>query len=171
MNKRGFQITLDFVIDLIIGVLCALIIIYLGTLLYSMFFSGKEKDMAMQTLISLEEKTKELGGSSPRIALEVPRGWYLVSFEKGVNSDKKDILPQMFCADSNCACVCKPTKLLGIIQTSVDCRKIAACRIFIQPFKQNGKDVYIKIENTMVEIADYGGFFNLNIIKDENAKK
>lgn len=167
MNKRGFALNLEFLLDLLLGILLGLVLLYLITLIYGIFFSGKEKAEAIQTLNSIQENVKSLGLEQPvKLPLVVPIGQYLVSFEKGVNSEKKEILPRTFCSDANCLCVCKPVKLFGFIETSIDCRKNAECKVFIQPFKETGKDFYIKIpQKNLIEITNYKtgdyGFFNV----------
>ena len=165
-GKRGMTL-LEFVIDLVIGILCALIILYLITLVYGIFFSGKEKEEAIQTLSAIEERTSKLslGETDKEVPLKVPAGDYLLSFENGVNSGKKDILPQTFCADANCLCVCKSKKIFGFIKVSVDCQKLE-CKIFNNPnpFKENGNDLDIKIpQEKLIQITNSGTFFNVEI--------
>lgn len=165
--KGGFTLNLEFLLDLLLGILLGLVLLYLITLIYGIFFSGKEKAEAIQTLNSIEENVKSLGlEQTAKLPLVVPTGQYLLSFEWGVNSEKKEILPQTFCADANCLCVCKSVKRFGFIETSIDCRKNAECRVFSRPFKENGKDLYIKIpQKNLIEITNYKtgdyGFFNV----------
>ena len=159
-SKRGTTL-LEFVIDLVIGILCALIIIYLVTLIYAIFFEGKDKGLALETLSSVEKTAQSLNIDESRVMLLKVPEWYLVSFEKGVGL-KKEILPPPSCADANCLCLCKPIKMLGVIDTSADCRKNAECKIFVRPFKEGGKDLYFKlpqeIKVTSIQTGDYGFF-------------
>lgn len=155
MNRKRGMTLLEFVTDLIIGLICALILIYLLSLVYGIFFGGKEKAEALQTVNSIDDKTKTLATEEPKpLSLQIPRGWYLVSFENGMNSEKKGIAPQTICANANCVCVCKPKKVLFVFDNSADCQKSAVCKIFIRPFKESGKDLYIKIPR-QIEITSY----------------
>ncbi len=154
-HKGGFTFNLEFLLDLLLGIILGLVILYFIVIIYGFFYSGKEKEMAGQTLASIEQEINklEIDGNPGKLLLEVPRGWYLVSFEKGGNSNKKEILPQTSCADESCLCICKPEKIIGLIDKSADCRKNAECRVF-KPFKENGKDLYIKIpQKNPIEIT------------------
>lgn len=164
-EKRGLTL-LEFVIDLIIGIICALLLFYVFSIMYGIFFGGKDKALAQDTLANIGNSISGIEKEGEEIILKVPRGWFLLSFEKGENSEKENVLPQTFCADGNCLCICKPTKIIGLIQTSVDCRKDAACSKFSLPFKENGKDLYIKIpvkDNIKIKPANLSDYYFLDV--------
>ncbi|MFH0831936.1 MAG: hypothetical protein V1886_03695 [archaeon] len=130
-GKRGL---LKFVIGLIVGILCIIPLLYLGSSLSSIFFSTqKEVLQAQGTLEELYNTVDMLGigESTPSpVLVYAPAGWWILSFDKYSNPvvglRDTEVKRKAECTDKVCLCLCRD---------SADCTKNSACREFPKPLK------------------------------------
>src|SRR3989338_8074215 len=121
---------LKFVINLIIGILCAIPLLYLMSVITSILLSSELAQQKLQAEglldnIYAKASTTALGKETADIMLTAPRGWKLVSSGKE-RENKLEV--QNKCKEGECLCVCNA----GLIKT--DCIKNVICRASEKPF-------------------------------------
>lgn len=130
-GKRGL---LKFVIGLIVGILCIIPLLYLGSSLSSIFFSTQQEVLQAQGTLEEVYNTADMlpVGESVQNPLLVyaPAGWWILSFDKYSNPQvgiyNKEVTRKAECNGKICLCICK---------NSADCTKNSACREFPKPLK------------------------------------
>lgn len=152
MNKRGLSLSLNFVIELIIAVICVLILYMLAFALWSIVFPNQnELNQAKGQLNTLYQEISNIPFESKiDFVLVAPGGWHLVSFGK----EPSPIKVQELCKNENCLCICRK----GLI--TIDCAKKAVCRVIDKPFLENGEYVNIEIMSK-IEITNKGESYDI----------
>ena len=156
-DKRGL---VKFVVNLIIGLICFVILFYLFAALLSVVFPfyTEQKLQAKGMIESIYEGVNALPvDGSKDILVYAPQGWHLMGFDKS----KKDYnikLPPA-CNNRNCLCICQ----WGV--TTRDCLKNAFCKDFEKPFFWEGKDLDIRIVKTNLKFTNKELFFDVREIK------
>jgi|GEM_PF-6040124 hypothetical protein len=157
-DKEGL---LRFVINLIIGTICFVILFYLLSSLLSVIFPfySQQRMQAQGTIDDIYEKTSLLATEANKeILLYAPQGWHLMGFSKEKRGENKIALPPA-CNEQNCLCICQ----WGL--TTKDCMKNAACKAFEKPFFKEGKDIDMRIAKTVIKVTGKSEFFDVEEIK------
>ncbi|MFH1248817.1 MAG: hypothetical protein V1660_01560 [archaeon] len=158
-DKRGDL--LKFVINLLIGIFCVIILLYLFSGLLSILFPGKaqQKLQAQGTIDEIYSKVDNLEiGKSAEVMIYSPEGFYLMGFAtKGGLTDYPLKLPPA-CINSDCLCVCQ----WAVRDSKRDCIKNAACKSFDLPFFDNERgDLDIRIIKETLIITKGEKFFTV----------
>jgi hypothetical protein len=129
INKRADTL-LKFVIDLLIGAICVVILFFLFSSIMNIFFHSEEKEKAQETLNRLAQSliiTEE--DSSTNFLFTVPKSWWFVSISKSITPNEPKIVSyDKKCITSDCICICRK----GLV--GLDCNKNAVCLIVSRPF-------------------------------------
>lgn len=162
-DKKGLDLQLDkVVIGLIIGILCAIPLFYLGSSLMSIFFSNQQEILQAQgtlgSLYDLVEPSPVGDSINPPFLLLAPTGWWLIGFDKEtktyVGMFNREAKPSKECEGKICACICK---------NSADCTKNSACKEFSKPLFASHDNIAIQIKKygTQINITNKNRFYEV----------
>lgn len=162
-NKRGL---VKFIIGLIIGIICVIPLLYLGSTLMSLFFSNQQE--ILQAKGTLEEIYNSITllaiGESISTPLLVysPAGWWLLGFDKESKTHvgllDKEVKPKKECEKKICLCIC---------QNSADCEKKSACREMDKQFTISNENLEVKINIIKLNITNREKFYEVEIVKND----
>jgi hypothetical protein len=154
MNKRGMELMLKNIIEIIIAVLVILLVIYAGIVLFKTYFGNQEEMQAKGALDSIVitlAKTNETGMSN-KLLLENPAGWRIVAFNASNNKNGDFDKPSGFFG-KNTVCICKKFRLF-----EKACRQ-DICRQVSMPLMQTGNQASIEIEIKEVYFMNMKDYF------------
>ncbi len=165
-DKRGLEISLNFIIGVIIGILCVIPLLYLGSTLMDIFFSSPQEVLQAQgTLDLLQNSIEPLyidESTSQPLLIYAPAGWWLLGFDKEsktyVGMFDKEVEPSKECEKKICACICKD---------AADCTKNSVCKEIEKPLITNHKNIAMQIQKygTQLKITNKEKAYGVEIVK------
>lgn len=157
MNKKGLELMLKNIIEIILAVLVVLLIIYAGIVLFNTYFGNQEEMQAKGTLdriVIALDKTNETG-SSGNLLLESPAGWSVVSFNASNNKNGDFEKPSSFFG-KNTVCVCKGFRFLKKACLPEICRKVS------MPLMQGEKQASVEIAIKEIYFKNMKDYFEVS---------
>ena len=162
-DKRGL---VKFIIGLIIGILCVIPLLYLGSTLMSLFFSNQQEVLQAQgTLEEIYNLITPLAiGESTLTPLLVysPAGWWLLGFDKESRTHvgllDKEVKPKKECENKVCLCIC---------QNAANCEKKSACKEMDKKFLIDNANLAVKINIINLNITNREKFYEVEIVKND----
>jgi len=152
MSKRGMTL-LQFIVNLVIGIVCLIIIFTLFSAILNIFFFANEKQKAEATISRLAQYLQTTDeGQSINFLFYVPKGWWFVSISDGKYSAilNRALKPERIdakckVAKSNCICICRDG--FGF-WNGLDCLsgRNAYCEVTSRPFIKDGDLFAFKIQ-------------------------
>lgn len=154
-DKRGFEITAENVIGIVLALLVIFIIAPKAFGFANAFLFGKS-DKLNQATSQIEDLILELDGlknSEMTYPLYIPYDWFLIKFDKN-NPD----IPEE-CTGKNCLCICPAKKFAGLIPMGFNCNK-GVCKPVEKEVKMEisikiPSDITLK-SNDIIEIIGTG---------------
>ena len=160
-DKRGLA---RFVIGLIIGIICVIPLLYLGSALMSLFFSNQQE--ILQAKGTLEEIYNSItplaiGESVPTpLLVYSPAGWWLLGFDKEsktyVGLLGKEEKKKKEGENKICLCIC---------QNAANCEKKSACLEMDKQFTMNNENLAVQINIINLDITNREKFYEVETVK------
>lgn len=164
-DKRGLEISLNFVIGFIIGILCVIPLLYLGSTLMDILFSSPKEILQAQGTLDLLQNTIEPlyidESTSQPLLIYAPAGWWFLGFDKESKTyvkwiKKSEVKSSKECAEKICLCICK---------NSANCEKNSACKEFSKPFLIDNKNMAVQINIIGLNITNREKSYEVEIVK------
>jgi len=163
MNKKGFQLTLETVLKIVLAIICISFLIYLGYKIYDSF-SGSEVTKKASTFVKEFESKINAFKSSDLTEMTYmgfpPQDWYLKSFNV-----LKEGHPANQCVGkfTSCLCICFETDCSGKLYS---CKGFKDAVVIDYTYVDEVYSQIVAGEPLSMETYKYPGIIKLNAITE-----
>ncbi len=121
MNKRGDELMGRTIVEIMIAIVCVIILIYFGYVLFQSYLSNQKDTQAKEQLITFAKELESSTDIEKTVHLIAPKGWHVVSFDL-TNNFNNDFERPTLMFNRNSVCICKTVKCTICKETSLPVR-------------------------------------------------